>query len=36
MAKAERDAAIKMIERLKSKHWAVLSEYEAVRSFEMD
>ncbi|KAL3797426.1 hypothetical protein HJC23_010552 [Cyclotella cryptica] len=32
MAKAERDAAIKMLDRLKSKHWALLSEYEAVRS----
>lgn len=36
MAKAERDAAIKMLDRLKSKHWALLSEYEAVRSFEVD
>jgi hypothetical protein len=36
MAKAERDAAVKKLERLKSKHWALLSEYDAVRSFEMD
>jgi hypothetical protein len=36
MAKAERDAAIKKLERLKSKHWALLSEYDAVRSFEFD
>ena len=35
MAKAERDAATKKLDRLKSKHWALLSEYDAVRSFEM-
>ena len=36
MAKAERDAAIKKLERLKSKHWALLSEYDAARSFDLD
>lgn len=36
MAKAERDAAAKKLDRLKSKHWALLSEYDAVRSFELD
>lgn len=36
MAKAERDAAIKKLDRLKSKHWALLSEYDAARSFDLD
>ena len=36
MAKAERDEAIKKLDRLESKHWALLSEYDAVRTFEMD
>lgn len=36
MAKAERDAAIKRLDRLKSKHWALLSEYDAARSFDLD
>jgi hypothetical protein len=36
MAKAERDAAMNKLDRLKSKHWALLSEYDAARSFELD
>ena len=36
LARAERDAALKVLNDLNAKHWALLSEYEAAKSFEMD
>ena len=36
LARAERDAASDRVSKLEERNWALLSEYEAARSFEED
>lgn len=34
LARAERDAALNIVDDIKAKHWALISEYEATQAFD--